>query len=358
MISFYGDGPYFYNLSEILSFNENLSYYRPARYQPIWIEDDLLEDLNRDLEIKNRSGLFCVKFEKGKVIIPLWKIEILNIKKTENHYNFYIKFFHLINHINNEKLIDYSDLFNHSEKLVEYFDFNIFNHLNLEQTDGIWTDIIEKIGKTTYPKLKSFKNTFFYRIIEIRKRKRNYTFSKDHKQEYLDLKPEKLSDLRYGYLLHPNTEYELLLFHKIPLDSDTERLRGYYKLNLSGPFQENVSKLNSEINSHYSNHRFLFRTINEKYIGDRMTFNCTDNMVYFDINNPTVYNEITFRRVEIPILLEYYGLSKFFNNILPFIGFFIGSLLLTLGIQCKNLYFSLLGSILQTLSLIYLPKRK
>ena len=355
MISFYGDGPYFYNLPEILSFNENLSYYRPARYQPKWIEDDLLEELNMDVEIKNRTGLFCVKFEKGKVIIPLWKIEILNIKKTEKHYFFYIKFCHLINHIKNERLIDYSELFNHSEKLAEYFDSDIFNHLNLEQTDEIWTDIIEKIGNTTYPKLKSFKNTFFYRIIEIRKRKRKFTLSKDYE---LDLKPEKLSDLRYGYLLKPNTEYELLIFHKVPLDSDIERLRGYYKLNLSGPFKENVSVLNSEINSHYSNHRFLFRTINEKYIGDRMTFNCTDNMVYIDTNNPADYNEITFRRVEIPLLLEYSGLSIIINNVLPYIGFLIGSLLLTLAIQYKNLSFSLLGSILQTLSLIYLPKRK
>lgn len=306
----------------------------------------------------NRSGLFCVKFEKGKIIIPLWEIEILAITISEGHYNFHFKFINLINHIENNELTDYSSLFKQTDKLAEYVNVNILNNLNREQNDRIWTDIIEKIGETTYSNLNFFKSTFFYRLLEIRRRKRKISFSKEPTYSYQILNPEKLDDFKYGYQLRPKADYEISIFHKIPLNSNTESLREYYNINLSGPFRQNLCKLNTEINSHYSTHQFSLRTINEKYVGNSITFSCNDNMSYLNKNNPTVFHEIFFRRVKIPILLEYSGKSVFFNKRVPSIGLIIGSIFLILGVIFVYPTLSVIGSILQTISILYLPKRE
>lgn len=135
-------------------------------------------------------------------------------------------------------------------------------------------------------------------------------------------------------------------------------MRENYDIGLYGPFRQNLSKLKTEINSHYSKHHFFFQTINEKYIGNSITFSSTDNMFYLNRNSPTNLKKIFFRKVEIPILLEYSGKSIFVNKWLPSIGLITGGILLILGLIFDYPTLSVIGSILQTISILYLPKRE
>lgn len=355
LISFYGDVGYAFNLPEVLAYPKNISYSRPFRYQERWISDDLLNDLkNKIMDFRDYNAALCMKLDKGETTIPIWEIQVNYIEEKENHYFFYFKTVRLINHTKNKNIEDYSNLFKITDKLAEYIDINMYKSLILEDDENIWIDFIEKIVTSENTSLKNFKKTLFYRITKISQIKR---------KEVVDLEPDYFENKRiWAYQFLPRKNYEIEILHKIFLDSENERLREFYNINLNGPFQANISDLTSEINSNYSTHKFNIHTINEKYVGKTISFESKDLMKYYNKNDPNITFDINFRRVKIPAYLKYDKFSIFVNLWLPYIGFFIGLLLLTLAIQVDSialsLFLSLFGGFIQTISLVNLPKRK
>ena len=350
LISFYVDDFYYYNFPELLAYPNNLSYDRGFRYQDIWISEDLREEIDEDIgSFKDQNALLCMKFKTREIIIPLRIINITHIKKENNHYFFYFKVLNIINYIDKESIYDYSNFFIYTDKLAEFINSDIQNRLNIREDENVWINIITKVINSEDQYLNRFKNYVFYKIIKI---------IKDKKEKLIEINPEHFkSKNQWAFQFFPSTNYEIEVMHKIFINEDNERLSEFYKLILSGPFQENISELSSEVNSHYGIHKFSVKTYNEDYIGKKLKFNINKTIKLQNLDDPTKISSLEFKDLQIPSYLKASKYSKFTNNILPYIGFLIGSILATFGLQI-HLALSIIGTILQTFSLINIPRRK
>lgn len=350
LISFYVDDFYYYNFPELLTYPNNLSYDRGFRYQDVWVSEDLREEIDEDIgSFKDRNAFLCMKFKTREIIIPLRIIKITHIKKENNHYFFYFKVLNIVNYIGKESIYDYSNFFIYTNKLAEFIDSDIQNRLNIREDENVWIDLIIKVINSEDQYLNRFKNYAFYKIIKI---------VKDKKQKSIEVNPKHIkSKNQWAFQFSPSTNYEIEVMHKIFINEDNERLNEFYKLILSGPFQENISELSSEINSHYGIHKFSVKTYSVDYTGKKLKFNINKQMKLQNLDDPTEISSLEFKDLQIPSYLKASKCSKFTNNILPYIGFFIGSILATVGLQIHSLV-SIVGIILQTISLINIPRRK
>lgn len=237
----------------------------------------------------------------------------------------------------------------HTKKLAEFIDSDIQNRLNIREDENVWIDIITKVINSEDQYLNRFKNYAFYKIIKI---------VKDKKEKSIEINPKYFkSKKQWALQISPSTNYEIEVMHKIFINEDNERLSEFYKLILSGPFQENISELSSEINSHYGIHNFSVKTYSVDYTGKKLKFNIDKPMKLQNLDDPTEILNLEFKDLQIPSYLRASKASKFTKNILPYIGFFIGSILATIGLQIHSIV-SLVGTIIQTFSLINIPRRK